>query len=155
MTRTEEYLQAETDIGQRNRIVVGVDGSPCSKAALQWAGQEARIRDAELVAVNVWHLPYVGLPGISPPYPKDGFVAHARRVVEEAIEEVPEAADARIEVIEGHAGAALIEASHEASLLVVGSHGHGAVPGTMLGSASHAVAFQAACPVVIVRLHDG
>lgn len=66
MTPTEEYLQAETEVGQRNRIVVGVDGSSCSKAALQWAAQEARIRDAELVALNVWHLPYVGVPGLSP-----------------------------------------------------------------------------------------
>jgi len=152
MTPGEEDLKAEEHIRSRNRIVVGIDGSPCSIAALQWGAEEARIRNAELVAVHVWHLPYVGVPGLSPPYPKDEFRDLARRVLEEATAQIPAAADARMEVVEGHAGAVLTDMSREASLLVVGSHGHGVMPGTLLGSVAHRVAMHAACPVVIVRL---
>ena len=136
---------------RRNRIIVGIDGSPCSHAALRWGTSEAKAHGAELIAMHVWHLPYVGLPGLSPPYDKEEFAAHARSVVDAAIAAVPEASGAKVEVVEGHAVSALVEASEDASMLVVGCHGHEIAPGVMLGSVSHHVAMHAACPVVIIR----
>lgn len=151
MTELDENLEAELAIEARRRIVVGVDGSSCSLAALRWAAREARQRDAELVALHAWQIPDIGLPGVSPPYSKEPFTEHARQLVQGAITETPDAAGAHIETVEGHPGHALVEASREASLLVVGCHGHGPIPGTLLGSAAHRAAMHATCPVVIVR----
>lgn len=154
MSTNDATQKTERDPPHSPRIVVGVDGSSYGKKALEWAAREARIHDAELVAVHAWQLPSVGLPGLTPPYPKDEFIEYARRVVNEAIADVPDAAGARIEVVEGDPRAVLVDASREAALLVVGSHGHGVMPGTLLGSVSHGVAMHAQCPVVIVRLPE-
>jgi nucleotide-binding universal stress UspA family protein len=152
MTHHQQHLGNERQVRRRNRIVVGIDGSPCSLAALQWAAAEADSHEAELVVIHAWRLPSVGLPGLSPPYDKEGFEAHARSIVDAAIAAVPEASAAKAEIVEARAVTALVEASREASLLVVGSHGHEIVPGVMLGSVSHHVAMHALCPVVIIRM---
>ena len=68
-----------------DRIVVGVDGSDCSVEALRWAYEEGRMRGAQVEVLHVWHLPYVGLPGVSPPYPDDEFEAYASAVLDHAI----------------------------------------------------------------------
>lgn len=54
-------------------------------------------------------------------------------------------------VVKAHAAQALIDASTDAELVVVGSHGHAGVAGTLLGSVSQRVAMHAQCPVLIVR----
>jgi nucleotide-binding universal stress UspA family protein len=54
-------------------------------------------------------------------------------------------------VVEGTAGAALVDESRNADLLVVGSRGHGGFAQLLLGSVSQQCAQHAACPVVIVR----
>jgi nucleotide-binding universal stress UspA family protein len=143
-----------TDHPRRPRIVVGIDGSAFGKKALEWAAREARLHDAELVVVYAWQIPSLGLPGVAPPYPKDEFVAYGQRIADESIVEVPDAAGATVEIVEGHPREVLVEFSREADLLVVGSHGHGKIPGTLLGSVSHGVAMHAACPVVIIRLRS-
>jgi len=58
-----------------------------------------------------------------------------------------------VEVLVSHAGAAsvLVEFSHRAQLVVVGSHGHGVVAGTLLGSTGQQLLHHANCPVLIVR----
>lgn len=152
MSPHEQHLRDEVQIRHRNRIVVGVDGSPCSHAALQWAAAEAASHGAELVAIHAWRLPAVGLPGLSPPYEKEPFTAQARAIIDDAIAAVPEASDATVEIVEGPILPALVAASESASMLVLGSHGRELVPGVMLGSVSHHVAMHAACPVVIIRL---
>lgn len=152
MTPQEQQLRSEEQVRRRKRIVVGVDGSPCSHAALQWAAAEAASHGAELVAIHAWRLPSVGLPGLSPPYDKEPFAAQAQDIVDAAIEAVPGASDATVEIVEGPILPALVAASEGASMLVVGSHGRELVPGVMLGSVSHHVAMHAACPVVIIRL---
>jgi nucleotide-binding universal stress UspA family protein len=152
MSPHDQHLHDEEQVRRRNRIVVGIDGSPCSHAALQWAASEAASHGAELIALHVWHVPYVGIPGLSPPYDKEIFAAHARSVVDAAIAAVPEASGAKSEIVEGHTVPALVDASRGASMLVVGCHGHEIAPGIMLGSVSHHVAMHAACPVVIIRI---
>ncbi|GAA2922658.1 MULTISPECIES: universal stress protein [Streptomycetaceae] len=134
-------------------IVVGVDGSDSSARALRWAAQEARLRGARLEVVHAWQFPSVGLPGVSPPYPDEMFAPAARAVVDHAVAglgagRVEAGIDRR--AVKGHPSAVLVEASEDAALLVVGSHGHGGVAGTLLGSVSRRVAHHARCPVVIV-----
>ena len=135
-----------------DRIVVGVDGSDCSIEALRWAIEEGRLRGATVEALHVWHIPYVGLPGVSPPYPEDEFVAYEAQILDDAITAAG-GIDGSIErgVVKGHAANELIESSRRADLVVVGSHGHGGVAGTLLGSVSQRVVMHADCPVVVMR----
>jgi nucleotide-binding universal stress UspA family protein len=54
-------------------------------------------------------------------------------------------------IVEGHPAPTLVEASHEADLLVVGCKGYGEFAGMLLGSVSEYCAHHARCPVVIIR----
>lgn len=133
------------------RIVVGIDGSPSSEGALHWAVEEARIRGAALEIIHAWHS---GLPGLVPDRPDDDFQQHSRSVLDTAVSGLPEGGsslDIDTRSVKGHPAAVLIDASADAALVVVGSHGHGGVAGSVLGSVSQRVASHARCPVVIVR----
>ena len=140
-------------------IVVGVDHSEESKAALRFAHEEARLRGASLRAVQVWQFRYDGYAGFEGLAPAIGGDIHELRsaaaaALEATVREViPEPGDVTIEqrVVEGTPGAVLVAESGEASLLVVGSRGHGGFAGLLLGSVSQQCAHHAACPVVIVR----
>jgi nucleotide-binding universal stress UspA family protein len=132
-------------------IVVGVDGSEPSKDALRWAGRQAELTGADLLVIIAWHLPNT-YGAILP----DGldFEGDARRSLEEVARDVlgPDpSVKVTLEVVEGGAAAALIEASDKADLLVVGSRGHGAFSGMLLGSVSEHCVSQANCPVVVLR----
>jgi nucleotide-binding universal stress UspA family protein len=135
-----------------DRIVVGVDGSDCSIEALRWAVEEGHLRDATVEVLHVWHPPYVGLPGVSPPYPENEFETYANSVLDHTIAAAGEA-DAALErrIAKGHAANELIEASRRADLVVVGCRGHGGVAGTLLGSVSQRVTAHAECPIVVIR----
>ena len=136
-------------------VVVGVDGSEPSARALRWAAEEAASRDGELEVVHVWERPQVyGSMGIGA-YPVDPQPSQdeARKVLDRAL------ADARAMVPtvtvhgrleEGGPGAVLVDASHHADLLVVGSRGLGGLRSLLLGSVSRQAAHEGACPVVIV-----
>jgi nucleotide-binding universal stress UspA family protein len=134
-------------------VVVGVDGSPSSKAALRWALDQARLTKARLRAVVAWEVP---------PYTGWGVLAHEdfgvaagkllRQSVEEALGYDP---PLDVEVVEtvlpGHPAQVLIDQSAHAALLVVGSRGHGGFAGTLLGSVSQLCVQHAHCPVVVIR----
>jgi nucleotide-binding universal stress UspA family protein len=140
-------------------IVVGVDGSEASLAALRWAADEARLRGSRLVAVHVWAAPYApAMPGIMEPagIPIDRDVI--QQASGEALDQWLHEASAVVEgveveraVVEGEAADALVERSDGADLLVVGSRGHGRIAGALLGSISQTAAQHAHCPVVIVH----
>jgi nucleotide-binding universal stress UspA family protein len=140
-------------------IVVGVDGSEASLAALAWAADEARLRGSCLVAVHVWAAPYTpAMPGIMEPagMPVDRDII--QQAAGEALDEwlrdagaVVEGLDVERAVVEGEAADALIERSDGAELLVVGSRGHGRIAGALLGSISQKAAQHARSPVVIVH----
>jgi nucleotide-binding universal stress UspA family protein len=145
-------------------VVVGVDHSEGAKAALAFAYEEARLREATLRAVHAWQFGYngyTGFEGAVPPVAGDIHELHA--AAEAALDATlrQTLGDADIITIERHAvegtpAAVLIEESRGADLLVVGSRGHGGFAQLLLGSVSQQCAHHAECPVVIVRAHlDG
>ncbi|MGD0167837.1 MAG: universal stress protein [Gaiellaceae bacterium] len=138
-------------------IVVGVDGSECSRSALHFALHEAVIRQTKLRIVVVWHVPLPAYgAGWAPPPPhlaEDAETA-AREVLEEALEEARAgAAPPQIEPIlrEGQPANVLVEESARAEMLVIGSRGWGGFRELLLGSVSQQSAHHSHCPVVIVR----
>jgi nucleotide-binding universal stress UspA family protein len=138
-------------------IVVAVDGSPSSKAALAWAGRYAALSGTPLVAVVAWEFPIQASWGMGPPLPEDfDPEGAARQVLEETVAEVlgdHAGIDLRLEVVRGHPSVVLTERSKSASLVVMGSRGHGAFTGMLLGSVSEFLATHAHCPVVVMRDH--
>jgi nucleotide-binding universal stress UspA family protein len=138
-------------------IVVGVDGSECSRSALRFALNEARIRQTKLLIVVVWHVPLAAYgAGWAPPPPHlaEDSEAAAKEVLEEALGSVKEdASSIEIESIvrEGQPAQVLVEEAKGADLLVVGSRGRGGFRELMLGSVSQQCAHHARCPVAIVR----
>jgi nucleotide-binding universal stress UspA family protein len=140
-----------------SRIVVGVDGSPSSKAALAWAVRQAKLTGASVDAVIAWHYPAMvgGVPfaPIGPMYSAD-YATFAATVLNDTVGETVDP-DGPVKVSsavrEGNAAQVLLDASHGADLLVVGSRGHGGFAEALLGSVSQACVHHAQCPVVIVR----
>ncbi len=136
-------------------IVVGADGSPSAKAALQWAVRQAEWTGARLRAVAAWEFPafYSWEGG---PMPPDDFEEAARTSMNDSVDAV-EHGGTRVaidrEVHHGHAAQVLLDAAQAADveLLVVGSRGHGSFYGALLGSVSQRCAQHAKVPVVIVR----
>lgn len=136
------------------RIVVGVDGSEGSRAALRWAVEEGALRRATVEAVSAFHVPYAGAASVMPLMldPKEfeeAAAAQLKKLVAEVdASELPEPVVELI--IEGPASTVLVEAGRRASLLVVGARGHGGLAGMLLGSVSRQVTEHATVPVVVV-----
>jgi len=139
------------------RVVVGVDGSAGSRAALLAAADEAVRCGAELDVVAAWSpadswtdLSTIALPTW------DEERSRVRHATASVVEEVLAARAGpvpavRLEVVDGAAADVLVERSREARLLVVGSHGRGALRGLLLGSVALHCAMHAAAPVLVVR----
>ncbi len=132
-------------------VVVGVDGSPTSGAALRWAINEASTRRIPLHLVSAWNPSYdLDTLGLATRTVED----HCRAVLDAARDEAT-AADSKIEVTStayvGPATTSLVDASLHADTVVVGSRGRRALPGFLLGATSLEVAAHAAAPVVVVR----
>jgi nucleotide-binding universal stress UspA family protein len=138
-------------------IVVGVGGSECSRSALRFALDEARIRHTKLRIVVGWHVPLAAYgAGLAPPPP--GLMEDAEIAAGEVLAEALELAKAdgpalEIEPVvrEGQPANILVEEAARADLLVVGSRGWGGFRELMLGSVSQQCAHHARCPVAIVR----
>ena len=139
------------------RIVVGVDGSDGSRAAVHWAFELAQERGSELLLVSVWTPPpaQIAHPFDSVPWGTDVDLSGA---AEQALQEMLQAVvgdqkDVKVktQVASGNAAKVLIDLSQDADLLVVGSRGHGGFAGMLLGSVSQHAAAHASCPVVVVR----
>ena len=136
-------------------VVVGVDGSTASIDALRWAADYARLSGSPLLAVSAWHWPVTMV--ISVPAP-EGFdpMAEAQQTLDAILADelgTDPGFPVTTRVTEGAAALALVDASHGARLLVVGSRGHGGFAGLLLGSVSEQCTHHAACPVVVVRHH--
>jgi nucleotide-binding universal stress UspA family protein len=143
--------------GQGGRIVVGVDGSRPSRAALRWALQQAELTGGEVEAVIAWQYPvmtagYAWAP-VSAMDGPDFEEFAAKELAEVLAEEVDPATDVQVRssVVQGHPAHVLLAAAQDAALLVVGSRGHGGFGGMLLGSVSHQCAHHARCPIAIVR----
>ena len=135
-----------------NRLVVGVDGSEPSKAALRWAARFLASEDGGRIdAVIAWHVPasygWAGPPDWRPD-------EDAGKVLTEAVDAVFGAdrpPGMRLIVREGNPAKVLLGESKGAGLLVVGSRGHGGFVGLLLGSVSAKCAEHATCPVLVVH----
>lgn len=138
--------------GAGDRVLVGVDGSQASVEAARFAACEAARTGVPLRAVLAVSLT-VGLTGTLSS-PDDQALADAAVVLEESL--VAARADhpgleVICEVAQGCATDALLERARHARLLVVGSHGRGAVRAALLGSVGLDVIEHAPCPVVLTR----
>jgi nucleotide-binding universal stress UspA family protein len=138
------------------RIVVGVDGSPSSSAALAWAVRQAGLTGACVEAVIAWHAPAMSGaapfgPGVLDDWDYGAWAANALTgVIKQTVDpDGPVRVSATVR--EGNTAQVLLEAANGADLLVVGSRGHGGFAEAMLGSVGQACVHHAQCPVVIVR----
>jgi nucleotide-binding universal stress UspA family protein len=145
-------MTAEVNAEHEHRIVVGVDGSMSSKAALAWAVGQAKLTGAVVEAVTAWDYPTTY--GYAAPVIDVDWEEIAAQVLSDAIAEVaPDGGQPAIRkrVSEGNAASVLRDASADADLLVVGSRGHGGFVEALLGSVSQHMVQHAVCPVVVVR----
>lgn len=146
-------MASDSEAGQV--VVVGVDGSDPSIAALNWAGRYGAATGASVQALHIWHYPTgAGLPpGITPESVTDEVTANQRKELGEAIDKAHLDPDAHVEarIAYGHPAQVLIDESKTASLLVLGYKGHGGFTGMLTGSVSLQVVHHAECPVVVVR----
>ena len=138
------------------QIVVGFDGSPDSRAALDWAVREAASRrlgirvvhcEPDMAAWDGAAATMSGAPVIPTPLPHDGgtLVAEAADVVAQAGVPVE-----TVSVVGSIAGV-LVEHSRTAEMTVIGSRGHGSISSAILGSTVSHVASHAHCPVIVIR----
>jgi nucleotide-binding universal stress UspA family protein len=134
-------------------VLVGVDGSDPSRAALAWALTEAAAHEARLRIVNVYDLaPYISTMGTAVSPDSELIDKSSRALLDEMT------ADARnsgveIEVIatSGPTAKTLLEVSSGEDLLVVGSRGLGGFRRLLLGSVSEHCVYRSSCPVAVVR----
>jgi nucleotide-binding universal stress UspA family protein len=141
------------------QILVGVDGSPASRTALQWAGDEAVRHGSEIVALTAYLAPPppLGFGTVSVHEAQSASEAAsktAEQLLMETVRDVlgddpPVLVQPRVK--EGNAAKLLIDLSEEADVVVVGSRGRGGFAGLLLGSVSQNVAAHAKCTVVMAR----
>ncbi|MDR7299972.1 universal stress protein [Haloactinomyces albus] len=135
-------------------IVVGIDGSRPSTAALHWALGQAELTGAGIEAITAWEYPafYSWEGGAVPPREFEGAASiTVENTVDTALDERGSSVPVRTRVVQGNSAQALLEAAENAELLVVGSRGHGGFVGALLGSVSQKCAQHSKCPVVIVH----
>jgi nucleotide-binding universal stress UspA family protein len=134
-------------------IVVGVDHSAVSVAALRWAVSEAAVSGRQVVALRAWTFEPVYDLGAAVAGTPETVADRERRQLDEVVGEVraehPGAA-VRAELSEHSATVALEEASKTAAMLVLGSHGHGRLLKLLVGSVAEHCLREASCPVVVI-----
>ena len=140
-------------------IVVGVDGSDCSRTALEFAFDEAVLRGAgvrvvaALPADAYWAASYGMSPSLLDELKAD-LEKMARGMVDDLVRERDGAvADVTVEVraLDGAPGRVLVDQSSDADMLVVGHRGRGGFRSTVLGSVGLQCVLHASVPVTVVR----
>lgn len=141
-------------------VVVGIDGSPHSIAALEFAFNEASRHGWNLIAVHAWDVPSYDLI-ISPDGPiplplenvADEEVRLAAEVLAGFVEEYPDVAVSE-RLVRSPAVQAILDNSTNAALIVLGTRGRNALVGALLGSVSNGVLHKAKAPVAIIPLPE-
>jgi nucleotide-binding universal stress UspA family protein len=133
-----------------DRVVVGYDGSSAAQYALLWAAGEAARRDVELVIAHADEGDLSDGGAHSPDVPLSEELI--KEAVATVIDTVSETGVSTV-VRKVQARHLLVELSHEATLLVIGTRSLGWVASTLLASATYHVAARAHCPVVVVGDH--
>jgi nucleotide-binding universal stress UspA family protein len=140
------------DQAERGHIVVGVDGPTESDNALRWAVDEAHARRLDVDVIHAWNHPVSVYPADLYADPDAHRVAGAR-LLSHALATVDDTqSDTRItsRLVQEDAASALLDAAHDAELLVVGSRGRGGFAGLLLGSVSRTCMHLAPIPLVVV-----
>jgi nucleotide-binding universal stress UspA family protein len=137
------------------RIVVGVDGSPESLAALEWAYAETLASSAKLTVAHAWEYPYdvsrSSLREIRKPMEKTA-INELRTSLESLGPRLTDGSvHIRPKLCEGAPAEALMAEARDADLIVVGSRGRGGLRSLLLGSVSRTMLHRALCPVAVVR----
>jgi nucleotide-binding universal stress UspA family protein len=131
-------------------IIVGVDGSPGSRQAVEWAVAYARSSGGSVRLLAAWEWPtFEGAPVVLGDYDPRKSAGQMLREVAAAID-LP-ADRLSTSVVRGAAPRVLLDASTEADLLVVGSRGLGGFSELVLGSVGAYCVHHSPCPVVVVR----
>ncbi|KAA5838070.1 universal stress protein [Saccharopolyspora hirsuta] len=141
---------APTDAGP---VVVGVDGSPCARSALEFAFSAAAQLGADLVVLQAWHEENLLYTPLSPNF-RDEVDDTVRRILSRETADLRQAhPDVVVHEVaqRGHPVAALTDAARDARLLVVGHRGGGGFDGLFLGSVAAGVLNHAQCPVAVIR----
>ncbi|MBB1030397.1 universal stress protein [Dietzia sp. SLG310A2-38A2] len=133
-------------------VVVGIDGGPDSLKALAWAAEYASTVGSPLIALAA-----VETPAVVGPYAMAGWVdpeileERARTMLADAVRDTL-GDDARVDqtVLRGHPAEAIVAASRDARLVVVGSRGWGGFRGLLMGSVSQHVVAHSRSPVVVL-----
>lgn len=141
-------------VSNARRIVVGIDGSPGSSAALEYACQRAERTGETVTALHGWHV-HTPSTDVWSAIPRTVEDEESRRLLlAESVAGVREDhpdVDLEVEAVPVDPTTCLVDASSSASLVVVGSRGLGFVGGMLLGSVSQEVLHRANCPVAVVR----
>ncbi|MGB7979270.1 MAG: universal stress protein [Candidatus Nanopelagicales bacterium] len=136
----------------RPLVVVGVDGSPLSIEAIRWAAGYARTIGGSLLAVTGYEVPWTIF--FAPTATEEDYEKAARVVIDEAVAQAlgdePDIPVAT-RLVGNRPAHALTDSAAGADLLVVGSHGRGAMPGMHLGSVANYCVHHAPCPVLVYR----
>lgn len=152
---------AATGTGKSLGVLVGVDGSPASNAAVVWAARDAEIKNLPLTVVHVVNTDVATWPPM--PYPETWGVwqqDEGRKVLAEAVKIAEEAVltdrklTVKTDVVHSTPVSAMIEMSTDAAIVVLGSAGLGAVARLLLGSVSASLVRHARCPVAIIHDED-
>jgi nucleotide-binding universal stress UspA family protein len=126
------------------RVVVGVDGSPASRAALEFAGEEAALRGLPLLAICALADASAGPDGTRPMEEEFGRLLTLWEKQNPDVSVV-------WQVCQGSPRAVLLEAAAAAQMVIVGTRGRGGIPSMTLGSVTATLLHHAPCPVGIVR----
>lgn len=154
MAVDEEVTSEPAGTHQGPLVVVGVDGSEASKAALSYALEEALLRHATLEAVFAWQYPFEMAAGsFAVPAPAGEMRLWADEILDDALDQIePVQRESVVRRAEyGPPVTVLMEAARRAELLVVGTRGHSRLTGLFLGSVSQYLAVHAPCPVTVVH----
>ena len=141
-------------------IVVGVDGSELSLAALDFAFDMADRRDWRVLAVHAWEIPaydVLAAPSGPPPFEVEELAASEERAFAESLVGLREAhPDVVLEqkVVKGQSVRAILDASEDTALIVMGTRGRGEFLGAVLGSVSQGVLHRAKVPVAVIGSGD-